>query len=118
MAAGGLAVVGTAYATGILKNPLPALASVGQSVWDSIALAGATNDEKSIRSLEKRLEEHRRKLDDYRQDPDAYDNQGFLENAPSLEVRNRIIEGRIKHLGQEIRNFEEQIERLRGGGCK
>jgi len=37
VAAGGLAIVGTAYATGVLENPFPVLAKAGQSVWDSIS---------------------------------------------------------------------------------
>jgi hypothetical protein len=71
---------------------------------------------KSIRSLEQRALEHRTKLDAFRRNPDAFDNKGFLRNAPSPEVRERIIQGRLRHLEQEIRNFEQQIERLRGGG--
>lgn len=71
---------------------------------------------KSIRSLEQRLVEHQNKLDAFRKNPDAFDNKGFLKNAPSQEVRDRIIQGRVNHLEQEIRNFQQQIERLRGGG--
>jgi hypothetical protein len=70
---------------------------------------------RSIRSLEERLAEHRAKLDAYRRNPDSFDNKDFLKNAPSEEVRKRIIDGRIKHLEQEIENFSEQIRKLRGG---
>ncbi|MFO0961199.1 MAG: hypothetical protein U0800_27780 [Isosphaeraceae bacterium] len=70
--------------------------------------------ERSIRSLKKRLEEHRQKLKDYQANPDAYDNQGFLKNAPSPEVRQRIIDGRVRHLENEIKNFEKQINDLEG----
>jgi hypothetical protein len=78
--------------------------------------ADAARAAKSIRSLEKRLLEHRKKLEDYRRNPDAFDNKDFLKNAPSPEVRERIIQGRIKHLEDEVRNFEQQLEKLRGGG--
>jgi hypothetical protein len=71
---------------------------------------------KGIRSLEQRALEHRTKLDAFRRNPDAFDNKGYLKNAPSAEVREQIIQGRIRHLENEIRNFEQQIERLRSGG--
>jgi len=71
---------------------------------------------KSVRSLQQRPGEHQNKLDAFRKNPDAFDNKGFLKNAPSQEVRERIINGRVNHLEQEIRNFQQQIDRLRGGG--
>jgi hypothetical protein len=74
-----------------------------------------SEDLRSIRSLEKRLQEHRTKLDEFKRNPDAFDNKGFLKNAPSDAVRQRIINGRINHLEQEIRNFVQQIERLLKG---
>ncbi|MBC6952035.1 hypothetical protein DWB58_29305 [candidate division KSB1 bacterium] len=70
---------------------------------------------KGIRSLEKQIAEHKEKLAEYIKNPDAFDNKGFLKNAPSKEVRQKIIQTRIKHLESEIKNFEKQIERLRGG---
>lgn len=66
--------------------------------------------------LRKQLEEHRNKLEQYRNNPDAFDNRGFLKNAPNEEVRRRIIEGRIRNLERQIRNFEEQIRRIEQGG--
>ncbi len=70
---------------------------------------------RALRSLERRVAEHRRKLEDYRRDPDAFDNQGLLRNAPTQEIRERIIQGRIRHLEREIRAFLDQIERILGG---
>ena len=55
------------------------------------------------------MDEHRQKLENYRRDPYAYDNDGRLTNAPNDEVRNRITQGRIRHLEQEIRAFEKNI---------
>lgn len=69
-------------------------------------------EQKSLRSLRQRLREHEAKLDAYRRNPDAFDNKGYLRNAPSPEVRKRIIEGRIKHLEGEIQNFRRQIESI------
>lgn len=64
---------------------------------------------RSVRAWEKRLAEHRDKLAAYRRDPDAFDNKGFLQNAPTPEIRQRIIESGIRHLEREIHNFEKQI---------
>lgn len=73
--------------------------------------------EKAIRSLEARAQEHRDKLEAYRNDPYAYDNKGLLEqNAGNPDRQQSIIEGRIKHLEKEIKAFEDQIERIKSGG--
>src|SRR6218665_305875 len=74
----------------------------------------SSNPSESIRSLKARLEEHRQKLANYEANPNAFDNQGILGNAPSPEVRQRIINGRIKHLEGEIRAFEKAIRDLGG----
>lgn len=72
----------------------------------------SSNPSESIKSLRARLAEHQQKLVDYKANPDAFDNQGILKNAPSSEVRKRIINGRIKHLEDEIRAFEKAISDL------
>ncbi|WP_315766701.1 MULTISPECIES: RHS repeat-associated core domain-containing protein [unclassified Bradyrhizobium] len=69
---------------------------------------------KSIRSLEKNIQEHQDKLDAYKEDPDKFDNNDWLKNAPSPEVRDRIIQGRILHLEGEIANWQKKIEALKG----
>ena len=68
---------------------------------------------KSISSWEKELENHKAKLEEFIKNPDAFDNKNFLKNAPNTEVRQKIIDGRIKHLKNEIGNFEKQISRLK-----
>lgn len=79
-------------------------------------LAGLTASErKAVDSLGQRSAEHQVKLDAYRANPDAFDNQGFLKNAPSDAVRQRIIDGRIRHLEQEIKTFQDQIRKIMGG---
>ncbi|WP_232293496.1 hypothetical protein [Stigmatella aurantiaca] len=75
----------------------------------------SSNPSESIKSLTARLAEHRQKLADYKANPDAFDHQGILRNAPSPEVRQRIIHGRIKHLEDEIKAFEKAIRDLGGG---
>ncbi|HZH13561.1 MAG TPA: hypothetical protein VE057_04275, partial [Archangium sp.] len=74
----------------------------------------SSNPSESIKSLKARLAEHRQKLADYKANPDAYDNQGRLRNAPSPEVRQKIIKSRIEHLEHEIRAFEKNIRELGG----
>jgi len=74
----------------------------------------SSNPSESIKSLKARLAEHRQKLADYKANPDAYDNQGRLRNAPSPEVRQKIIKSRIEHLEDEIRAFEKNIRDLGG----
>ena len=72
--------------------------------------------QRGIRSLRQQIAEHRKKLNDYIANPDRFDNKGFLRNAPTPEVRQRIIDGRVRHLRQEIATFEQQVEDLLRGG--
>jgi hypothetical protein len=39
-----------------------------------------------------------------------------LQRAPTPEIRQRIIDGRIRHLESEIGTFQDQIAKLLGGG--
>lgn len=73
------------------------------------------SQERSVRSLQRNVEEHEHKLTKYRENPDAYDNQGILKNAPTPEIRQRIIDGRIRHLETEINTFKRQINDILGG---
>jgi hypothetical protein len=74
-------------------------------------------DLSSIESLEARAAEHETKLAEYRADPWRFDNQGHLaRNRHRPDVIQRIVEGRVRHLEQEIRNFRQQIQALRSGG--
>jgi len=66
--------------------------------------------EKSIKNWNKQKQEHQEKLELYRKNPDAYDNQGHLSNAPSQQIREQIIRTRIQHLEREIENFRRSIE--------
>ncbi len=89
----------------------PERGSFGENAADAVK----NSNQKSIQSLEKRLIEHQDKLTDYKKDPTKYDNKGFLENAPSEEVRKKIINQREKHLEAEIQNFKNWIDRLKNG---
>jgi len=68
-----------------------------------------------MRSLQKNIDDHVAKLNAYKADPDAYDNQGFLGHAATPEIRRSIINGRIRHLENEIQGFQDQIDEIRGG---
>ena len=70
-------------------------------------LAGAV---KGSSKAQRTLAEHMKKLDDYKRNPDAVDNKGFLKNAPTQEIRDRIIKGRIKHLEAEIKAIQKAID--------
>jgi hypothetical protein len=67
------------------------------------------------RGLEKQLQKHLEKLANYRKNPFKYDNKDFLKNAPNDQIRQKIIDGRIRHLENEIKAFRDAIERIRGG---
>jgi hypothetical protein len=75
----------------------------------------SSSQQRSVRSLQRNVEEHQDKLAKYRENPDAYDNQGILKNAPTPEIRQRIIDGRIRHLEAEIGTFKQQINDILGG---
>lgn len=90
---------------GSLAAPLAAAPAKAVALEPSAARA--------VRSLEGRVAEHRAKLDAYRASPESFDNQGFLKGAPDAGTRQRIIDGRIRHLENEIGNFQKQIDGLR-----
>lgn len=61
---------------------------------------------RSIQSDENLIAEHEQKPADYLENPDAFDNKGFLWNAPAKEIRQRIIDDRVRHLRQESQTFK------------
>ncbi|MEM7052017.1 MAG: RHS repeat-associated core domain-containing protein, partial [Acidobacteriota bacterium] len=75
---------------------------------------GGAKSPKSTRGLQRQLESHKKKLADFKRNPDKFDNKGFLRKA-SPERRKKIIEGRIKSLERQIENFEMQIKNQAGG---
>ena len=66
---------------------------------------------KSKSSYEKLIQEHKAKLQDYINNPDAYDNLGLLKNG-SPEVRQKIIDSRIKALEKQIQNQIGELEKI------
>ncbi|XUK75871.1 VENN motif pre-toxin domain-containing protein [Erwinia rhapontici] len=73
----------------------------------------STSDQRSVKSLEEQIRVHEDKLEAYKKDPDSFDNKGYLQNAPNEQVRQRIIDGRIRHLEQEIRTFHKNIDEIK-----
>ncbi|MDD2793852.1 MAG: hypothetical protein PHD73_11780 [Sediminibacterium sp.] len=66
--------------------------------------------EKSSKSLEKNVKEHEQKLKDYKADPDKNDNKGLLKDAKP-EVREKIINGRVKELERQIKKNEGELRK-------
>ena len=62
------------------------------------------------------LTKSQQKLDDFRRNPDAFDNKDFLKNAPNEKIRQRIIDGRVRHLEKEIQNFQKGIDDILNSG--
>ncbi len=59
--------------------------------------------------LQRQLQLHQDKLTEYARNPYAHDNKGHLLNSP--ESRHaKIIQGRVRNLVQQIRNYERQIK--------
>ncbi len=88
------------------------------AVGQTGVLVHNTNGEsvqKAVQSLQERIAEHKQKLADYINNPDAFDNKGFLRNAPTQEIRQNIIDGRIRHLETELKAFEDGVKKLLGG---
>ena len=85
----------------------------------SRAARGVTNltksQLKSIASFEKQIATHTQKLKDFKANPMKFDNKGFLKNAPNDAVRQKIIQGRINHLQQEINTFQNNIQKILNG---
>lgn len=67
---------------------------------------------KSKASYERLIKEHKEKLEAYKKNPDAYDNQGLLKNAPSPEIREKIIQGRIKQLEKQIKKQQGELDKI------
>ncbi len=110
----GLAQAGkrVAEGAGVAEHTVPAAVQTEKKV----VLEGMEQRlAKKIRSLQRQRDEHIAKLAAYKKNPEAFDNLGYLRNAPSDEVRAQIINARIRHLEHEIANFEKQIAEAKRG---
>ena len=73
------------------------------------------SDRRSVHSLREQVRLHEEKLTAYKRNPDAFDNLGHLKNAPNTIARQKIIDGRIRHLEHEIKIFKENINKIKKG---
>jgi hypothetical protein len=97
---------------GLLGQAVGARAPVGLSVGAEADAVLSGSARSGIRSLGRQIEEHTQKLEAYKANPDAFDNLGKLKNA-SPEIRQKIINGRIRKLEGEIQKFRNEIDKLR-----
>jgi hypothetical protein len=67
---------------------------------------------KSIKSYQDLINEHEQKLIEFIKDPYAHDNKGFLKNAPTPEIAQKIINKRVQGLQKEIETFKENIQKI------
>jgi RHS repeat-associated protein len=65
-----------------------------------------------VRTRTKTLNEHKTKLENYKKDPDKYDNLGKLQGV-SQQQREQIIQGRITKLENTIKRMEKDLEKAK-----
>ena len=63
---------------------------------------------KTVRSLQRKIQEHQQKLGDYLSNPASMDNKGILKGASYKKFKS-VFYGRVKHLEKEIENFKKNI---------
>ena len=71
----------------------------------------SSQDKKSIKTYEKRIQEHKEKLEKFKNNPTI---KPGMENRSPNEIKLQQ-ERRIKHLQHEIDVFEENIKKILGG---
>ena len=67
------------------------------------------HDYKKVKSEYEQLLDHVNKLEKYKANPLKYDNKGILKNAPTEQIRQQIVNGRILKLEREIQTFYNNI---------
>ncbi|MEM6766207.1 MAG: RHS repeat-associated core domain-containing protein, partial [Bacteroidota bacterium] len=67
--------------------------------------------QKSENSFQSLVKEHEKKLEDFKQDPDKFDNKGKLKDA-TPEIREKIINGRIKKLEKDIQKQKNELKKV------
>lgn len=63
--------------------------------------------------MDKNIEEHEQKLEDYQKDPEKHDNKGQLKNAPTPASKETIKQGRVDKLKKEINKFKNEKEKMK-----
>ena len=77
------------------------------------AIGGHEQLLRSEASYEQLIAEHEQKLADFKADPMAHDNEGRLRNAPSDEIRQKIIEGRAKALEGQLAKQRGELAKIK-----
>ena len=67
--------------------------------------------ESAKESHEDQIKTHEQKLKEYMENPEAGDNKGTLKNAKP-EVKEKIINGRIKVLKETIKKHQKELEKV------
>ncbi len=95
--------IGVAAACMGAEIPVPDIPSVSEL---TSALLGGDGDDpcKGLRDI---LEEHHKRLADYKNNPSNFDNKGILGHSPERDAS--IIRGRIANLESQIADFERQL---------
>jgi hypothetical protein len=131
VAGGAVAATGVgvaAHGAGTFFNGVVGASEAGQNIYNAMAgrgrgsgLSNQTREQllESKTSYEGLIEEHQQKLTDYIRDPYAYDNKDLLKNAPTEEIRQKIINGRIdviqKQIDKQMKELDKINKLLEGG---
>ena len=83
---------------------------------DALAAGGGAKElskeaQRGIRSLEKQIAQHEKKLADFKANPTV---RSGMEGQPKAVIE-AAQQSRIRHLEKEIQTFRENINKLRGG---
>jgi len=126
VAAAGVGVA--AHGAGTFFNGVVGASEAGQNIYNAMAgrgrgsgLSNQTREQllESKTSYEALIQEHQQKLTDYIRDPYAYDNKDLLKNAPTEEIRQKIINGRIdviqKQIDKQMKELDKINKLLEGG---
>ena len=103
--------LGAEIITSVTGIEIPSIRTLGKK----FAAKGARNlikfQLKSIKSLEKQIQKHQQKPDDFKTNPTV---KPGMENLPK-DVIKKQQQARIKHLEMEINTFKKNIEKIKNG---
>ena len=107
-----VATVGSTAVTGVgnfvFRTTISATARKSLAQADAFIVTALANP--ATRGLAKKLVEHQQKLLNYIRNPLSADNKGFLKNASSPQLFEKIYRARVKELVHQINNFHKQIK--------
>lgn len=83
----------------------------GVGLKKAFAKGLTTQQQKAIRSLEKQIAKHEKKIQDFKDNPTV---RPGMENLPK-EVIQKQQQRRIQHLETEINTFKNNIDKIKRG---